>query len=82
VTEEYCWAITLAEGRSCCGRTGFSVLEFGRQLESIVCTHRLDNMSTEYGLAPDFLNATTLLLKSECVCIWLLDSVVKRVFLK
>jgi hypothetical protein len=73
--EEYCWSITLAEGRSCCGRSGSSVLEFGLQLESILHTHRLDTMSTEYGIGPDFLNATTVLLKSGNVCIWLLDFV-------
>lgn len=39
-------------------------------------------MSTEYGLAPDFLNATTVLLKSEGVCIWLLGFVDKTGFLK
>jgi len=80
--EEYCWAITLAEGRSCYGRSGYSVLEFGLQLESILCTHGLDNMSTEHGIAPDFLNVTTVLLKSESVCIWLLDVVDETVFLK
>jgi hypothetical protein len=73
--EEYCWAITLAEGRSCCGRSGSSVLEFELQLESILHTHRLDTASTEYGIAPNFLNATTVLLKSESVCIWFLDFV-------
>jgi hypothetical protein len=29
VEEEYCWVITQAAGRSCCGRSGFPVLEFG-----------------------------------------------------
>lgn len=57
-------------------------LEFGFQLTSIVYTHRLDNMSTEYGLAPDFLNATTVLLKPESVCTWLLFFVDKTVFVK
>ena len=27
LAEEYCWAITVAVGRSCCGRYGSSVLE-------------------------------------------------------
>ena len=82
MTEEYCWAITLAEGRSCCGRLGSSVLEFGLQLESIVYTHRLVNRSIEYGLAPDFLNVATVLLKLKSACTWLLDPVDKTVFLK
>ena len=29
LTEEYCWAITQAAGRSCCGRSGSITLEFG-----------------------------------------------------
>jgi hypothetical protein len=36
VKGEYCWAITQAAGRSCCGRSSFSVLEFGFQLESVI----------------------------------------------
>jgi len=39
LAEEYCWAITQAAGRSCCGRSGSSVLEFGYQLDSLVCTY-------------------------------------------
>ena len=27
VEEEYCWATTQVEGLSCCGRTGYIVLE-------------------------------------------------------
>ena len=34
--EEYCWAITQAAGRSCCGRSGSSVLEFGFRLDPLV----------------------------------------------
>jgi hypothetical protein len=26
--EQYCWAITQAAGRSCCGRSGSGALEF------------------------------------------------------
>ena len=36
LAEEYCWAITKAAGRSRCGRSGSSVLEFGFQLKSVV----------------------------------------------
>ena len=32
VAEEYCWAITQAAGRSCCGRSGSSVLGCGFNL--------------------------------------------------
>jgi hypothetical protein len=39
VAEEYCWAITLATGRSCCCRSGSSVLDFGFQLDSLVYTY-------------------------------------------
>jgi len=36
VTEEYCWAIKHAAGRSCCGRSGCSVSECGFQLDFLV----------------------------------------------
>lgn len=32
--EEYCWAITRAAGRSCCGRSVSSVMEFGFKQDS------------------------------------------------
>jgi len=35
VVGEYCWVITLAAGRSCCGPTVSSVLESGLQLDSL-----------------------------------------------
>ena len=35
VVEEYCWAITLAAGRSRCGRTASSVLKSALQLDSL-----------------------------------------------
>jgi hypothetical protein len=34
VAEEYFWAIPLATGRQCCGRSGFSDLEFVFQPDS------------------------------------------------
>ena len=36
MAEEYCWAIIQAEKRSCCSRSGSSVLKFGFQLDSLV----------------------------------------------
>jgi len=33
--EEYCWAITQVEERSCCGRSSSRVLEFGFLLGSL-----------------------------------------------
>jgi hypothetical protein len=33
--EEYCWATTQAMGRSRCGRSGYSVLEFGWGKKSV-----------------------------------------------
>jgi hypothetical protein len=50
VAEEYCWAITQAEGRSCYGRSGFSVLEFGFQMDSLVYAYVADHMYTQYRL--------------------------------
>ena len=48
VAEEYCWAITQAAGRSCCGRSGSSVLEFGYQLDCLVCTAARLNWAIQF----------------------------------
>jgi len=51
VEEEYCWTITQAEGRSCCGRSGFSVLDFGFELNPLVNTYRIfDQTCSEFRL--------------------------------
>jgi len=34
--EEYCWAITQAKGRSCCGQSGSGVLKCVFQMDSVV----------------------------------------------
>ena len=39
VAEEYCWAITQAAELSCCGRSGYSVLEFGFQTDCLLYTY-------------------------------------------
>jgi hypothetical protein len=52
VAEEYCWAITQAAGRSCCGRSGYRVLEFGFQLDSRICSSLNPDMR-KIRLAPD-----------------------------
>jgi hypothetical protein len=49
MAEEYCWAITQVAGRSCCGRSGSSVFEFGFQL--CVATHTADHMHTQFRVA-------------------------------
>ena len=41
VQEEYCWAVTEAAGRSCCGVSSSSVLEFGFQLDCLIQTPQL-----------------------------------------
>jgi hypothetical protein len=53
LVEEYCWAIIQAAGRSYCGRSGSRVLEFGFKLDSLVHTHIVDHMYTQFRLAPD-----------------------------
>jgi len=47
VTEEYCWVITQATGRSCCDRSGSSVLKFGFQLDSMY-TYLVDRVCTQF----------------------------------
>ena len=39
VAEEYCWTITQAAGRSCCGRSDSRVLELGFTLDSLTNSH-------------------------------------------
>ena len=51
--EEYCWAITQTAGRSCCGQSGSSALEFGFQKDTLVYTYTVDHMRTQFQLAPD-----------------------------
>ena len=53
VAEEFCWAITQAAGRSCCSRSGSCVLEFGFQLDSLVCTYIFDHTYAQLRLAPN-----------------------------
>ena len=52
--EEYFWAITQAAGRSCCGRSGFRVLHFGFQMDSLVYIHIGDHMQTQFRIALNF----------------------------
>jgi len=51
MAEEYCWVITLAVSRLCCGQPGSSILEFGFQLDTIVYTHTVEHMDTHFRLA-------------------------------
>jgi hypothetical protein len=57
VAEEYCWAITQAAGRPCCGQSGSSWgADFNRTLLYVhIYVHVVDRMSTDFRLA---LNST------------------------
>ena len=44
IAGEYCWAMTQAAGRSGCGWSGTSVLDFGCKLDSLLSTHIIDHM--------------------------------------
>jgi len=44
MAEESCWAITQAEGRSCCGRTRANVMGTGFQPDFLVYRHTDDQM--------------------------------------
>jgi hypothetical protein len=52
VEEEYCWAITRAAGRSYCGRSDSSILDFGFQLDSLAVDHT--QAYTKFRLTFDF----------------------------
>jgi len=43
LAKEYCWAITQVAGRSCCGRSGSGVLDFGFLLDCLEYTYTVDN---------------------------------------
>jgi len=63
VAEEYCWAITHAEKRSYCGRSGSSVLKSGLQLDSLMY---LTICILKSGLQLDCLMYLTIcILKSD-----------------
>ena len=53
--EEYCWAVTQAAARTCCGRSGSRVLEFGFQLETLVYAYT----SASFDLRRTFGNLRT-----------------------
>ena len=53
VAEEYCWAMTQALGRLYCGRSGSSVMEFEFQLDCLAYTHIVDQVCSQFQLAPD-----------------------------
>ena len=59
VVEEYCWVITEAAGRSCCGRSGSSLLEWDSKWTSLyIHTSTVEQklFSSNWqkiGLAPD-----------------------------
>ena len=43
MAEEYCWAITEAVGRSCCGPSCSGELQFGLQLDSLIAGYNKRN---------------------------------------
>lgn len=51
MAEEYCWVITLGVSRSCYGKPSSSVLEFGFKLDTILHTHTVEHMATQFRLA-------------------------------
>ena len=53
MAEERCWAITQAVGRSCCGQSSPSVLDFGFKPDSIGKAYILDNICAQFRFAPD-----------------------------
>jgi len=58
MTEDYCWAKTQIDGRSCCGRSGSSVLDFGFQLDSLLfILYVTDHMCIELRLEQDLWEA-------------------------
>jgi hypothetical protein len=50
MSEEYCWAITQAAGRSCCGQSGSGVLELWFQLDSLIYSYTMTPWVLNYDL--------------------------------
>jgi len=50
MAEEYCWAISQAEGQSCCSKLHSSVLELDF---NCIHTFTVDDMYTEFLLLPE-----------------------------
>lgn len=44
MAEDCCWAIAQAVGRSCCGRAGSSMVEFGFQMDPFLYTYIVDDI--------------------------------------
>jgi len=72
VAEEYCWAVTQAVGRACCGHSRYSVLESSFQLNSLL--HKCNwpygysiHSCKKFDLHPTFRNIT-IVYKLERVC--------------
>ena len=70
MTEEYCWAITQAAGRSCCGRSGSSVLEFGFQLDCSECTKVYNVCVCVCVFVYIYIYVCVCGPVYECVCVW------------
>jgi hypothetical protein len=59
VAEEYCWVITQAVGRSCCGRLCSCVLEVGFHFDCRAYTDICIHMCTQFRLAQNSTCAGT-----------------------
>jgi hypothetical protein len=55
VAKEYCWVIRKIVGQLCCCWSDSSVLEPGFQLHSLVDTHKVDCMYTQFWLAQNWI---------------------------
>ena len=53
--EEYCRAITQGAERSYCGLSGYSVLDFGLHMDSLLYTNVVVHVCTEFRRALDLL---------------------------
>ena len=58
MAEEYCWAITEAVDRSCCGPSGSSELQFGLKMDSLVYSHVFEHMFAQFRRTTDLVLRT------------------------
>jgi len=48
MAEKYCWVITQVVRQTCLGQSGYTVLEYGFQVDILVYTYVVDHMYTEF----------------------------------
>jgi hypothetical protein len=69
VTEKYCWVITQVVRQTCFGQSGYTLLEYGLQVDILVCTYIVGHMYTAFWLAENLnCSVSCIMWVRECAC--------------